>query len=89
MSEFQQVFKALSEENRINIINLLNNQELCGCELLEKLDISQSTLSHHMKVLGDAGLVLQRKDGTKMMYSLNWMLMQQLKHYFDGFEVRE
>ena len=63
-------FKALSDENRIRILKLLRSGEKCACHLLEELDISQPTLSHHMKILCDAGIVSGRKEGIWMHYSI-------------------
>ena len=64
------IFKALADENRIRILKLLRGGEKCACKLLEELDISQPTLSHHMKILCDAGLVIGRKEGKWMHYTL-------------------
>ena len=64
------VFKALSDENRIRILKLLHSGEMCACKLLEELNISQSTLSHHMKILCDAGIVAGRKEGKWTHYSI-------------------
>ena len=64
------VFKALSDENRIRILKILHSGEKCACKLLEELNIRQSTLSHHMKILCDAGLVTGRKEGKWMHYSI-------------------
>lgn len=64
-------FKALSDENRLTIIHSLKNNEKCACKLLDELNISQSTLSHHMKILCDAGLVVFRKEGKWMHYRIN------------------
>lgn len=64
------IFKALGDENRIRILKLLNGGEKCACKLLEELNISQSTLSHHMKILCDAEIVNGRKDGKWMHYSI-------------------
>lgn len=64
------VFKALSDENRIRILKLLHGGEKCACKLLEELNISQPTLSHHMKILCDSGLVTGRKEGKWMHYSI-------------------
>ena len=64
------VFKALSDENRIRILKLLHGGEKCACKLLEELNISQPTLSHHMKILCDAGIVSGRKDGKWTHYSI-------------------
>lgn len=63
--------KALADENRLAIMMSLQQKEKCACYLLEELNISQSTLSHHMKLLCDSGLVDYRKDGKWMHYSLS------------------
>lgn len=65
------IFKALCDENRVQILRILQNGELCACHLLEALNLSQPTLSHHMKVLCDSGLVVGRKDGKWMHYSIS------------------
>lgn len=65
------VFKALADDNRLEIMELLMNGAMCGCELLEALNIGQSTLSHHMRILCDAGLVDACKEGKWMHYSLS------------------
>lgn len=64
------LFKALADANRLQIIESLQNGEKCACILLEELNISQPTLSHHMKILVDAELVNYRKEGKWMHYSL-------------------
>ena len=64
------IFKALSDENRIRILKLLHNGEMCACKLLDALNISQPTLSHHMKILCDARIVNGRKEGKWMHYSI-------------------
>ena len=65
------VFKAFCDENRLTILEMLRSGEKCACVLLEKLDISQPTLSHHMKILVDSGIVAARKDGKWTYYSIN------------------
>ena len=65
------IFKALCDENRVQIFRILQNGELCACHLLEDLHLSQPTLSHHMKVLCDSGLVVGRKEGKWMYYSIS------------------
>ena len=65
------LFKALSDENRLQILAQLNNEEKCACVLLEKLAISQPTLSHHMRILAEARLVECRKEGKWMYYSIS------------------
>ena len=65
------IFKAFCDENRIAILRLLHGGELCACKLQEALSISQPTLSHHMRVLCDAGVVTPRREGKWTHYSLN------------------
>ncbi len=63
--------KALADENRLAIMLALQHGEKCGCALLEELNITQPTLSHHMKILCDSELVSCRKEGKWMHYSLS------------------
>ena len=65
------IFKAFCDENRIRILQLLQSGEKCACMLLEEMNITQPTLSHHMKILCDAGIVQGRKDGKWVHYSIN------------------
>ena len=65
------VFKAFCDENRIRILRLLLSGEKCACKLLEELSISQPTLSHHMKILCDSGVVVGRKEGKWMHNSIS------------------
>ena len=62
-------FKAFCDENRIRILQLLSDGEKCACKLLEEMNISQPTLSHHMKILCESGIVEAHKDGKWMHYS--------------------
>jgi ArsR family transcriptional regulator len=64
------ILKALSDSNRLKIIDLLSCGEKCGCEILESFKFTQPTLSHHMKVLMDCGLIEARKDGIWNYYKL-------------------
>ena len=65
------IFKALGDPNRIAILKMLQSREKCACKLLEELNIGQSTLSHHMKILCDAEIVKGRKEGKWTHYSFN------------------
>ena len=65
------IFKAFCDENRIRIIKMLRNGEKCACKLLEELNVTQPTLSHHMKILCDSGIVAVRKEGKWMHYSIS------------------
>ena len=55
------IFKAFCDENRIKILRMLCDGEKCACKLLDELRVSQPTLSHHMKILCDANIVVSRK----------------------------
>jgi len=70
-AEYVPTFKALSDETRLKIIDMLSCGEMCACEILEAFSISQSTLSYHMKTLVDSGLVNGYRDGAWMRYTLN------------------
>lgn len=74
ISEYEEnakVFKAFCDENRLMILELLQTGEKCACKLLEDLKIGQSTLSHHMKILCDSGIVNARKEGKWTHYSIS------------------
>ena len=71
LSQVSVICKALSDPNRLRIIQLLTYGEQCGCELLEQMQITQPTLSHHMKMLEECGLVSVRKKAKWNHYSLN------------------
>ena len=64
------MFKAFCDENRLQILDLLEDGEKCACRLLEEMQITQPTLSHHMKILCDSGVVVGRKEGQWMHYSI-------------------
>lgn len=65
------VFKAFCDVNRLQILELLRSGEKCSCVLLEDLQISQSTLSYHMKILCDSGVVVGRVEGKWTHYGLS------------------
>lgn len=65
------VFKAFADENRLKVLELLKNGEKCACTLQEELPIGQSTLSHHMKILVESGVVSVRKDKKWSYYALS------------------
>ena len=76
---YARLFKALSDPNRLMIVDMLSCGELCACLILEKFNITQPTLSHHMKNLCDCGLVIGRKEGKWIYYSLNEKIVQEFK----------
>jgi DNA-binding transcriptional ArsR family regulator len=70
MNEFLTITKALSDEGRVRILLALNAEELCVCQLIELLSLAPSTVSKHMAILKQAGLVSLRKDGRWAYYRL-------------------
>ena len=65
------IFKAFCDENRIRILKMLRSGEKCACKMLDEFNVTQPTLSHHMKILCDSGIVLGRKEGKWMYYSIS------------------
>ncbi len=70
MKDFVKVMKALSDPNRVKIIKMLQHKTMCVCEMREALQVAQPTVSKHLKLLEDAGLVAFLKDGTWVNYHL-------------------
>lgn len=70
-SDVALIARALGDENRLRIVKLLSGGELCACCLLEKLSITQPTLSHNMKILCESGLVEARREGKWCHYSVS------------------
>ena len=69
--EQAKVFKAFCDENRLQILELLRGGEKCACILLEKLDLGQSGLSYHMKILVESGVVESRQEGKWTHYKIS------------------
>ena len=71
MQKNAKVFKALCDPNRLAILELLRSGEKCACVLLERLDLKQSGLSYHMKILCESGIVVSRQEGKWTHYRLS------------------
>lgn len=80
--EHAKVFKALGDPKRAMIVDMLSCGELCACMILEKFEMSQSTLSHHMKFLCESGLVKGRNEGKWTYYSLDEEAINKTKQFF-------
>lgn len=78
------VFKALGDPNRLAIFDMLRDGELCACHILERLNISQPTLSHHMSVLVSSGLVNVRKSGQWNYYSISVSKLDEVAGFLGG-----
>lgn len=73
-----QLFHALSDETRLAVIQMLRSGERCVCELQDELDAAQSRLSFHLRVLKDAGILTDRKEGRWVYYCLNKDVFNEL-----------
>ena len=87
MTEYAELFKVLSDPNRINIIQLLVKGETCSCELIHELPISQPTLSYHLKHLADVGLIESKKNGTRVNHYVNKDKLVMLSEFVKGLTV--
>lgn len=85
----ENLFKAIADENRLQIMDILKDGEKCACKILEALQISQPTLSHHMKILCDAELVSGRKEGKWMYYSISKIGIESAKAYLKELKISE
>lgn len=77
------MFKAFCDENRLQILELLQDGERCACRLLDEMKITQPTLSHHMKILCDSGVVVGRKEGKWMHYSISKDGLEDVMNYLN------
>lgn len=83
--EMATLFKALSDENRLKIIELLLRGELCGCMLIDKLNIQQPTLSYHLRILSEAGITSSFRDGTMIKYIVNKDVINRARDFIDAY----
>ena len=77
-------FHALSDETRVQIVEMLSHKERCVCELEQVLDVAQSRLSFHLKVLKDAGLLADRREGRWMYYTLNSEALREVAELIEA-----
>jgi ArsR family transcriptional regulator len=82
--EVSQICKAMSDANRLRVIEMLTTGEKCGCDLLDELHVTQPTLSHHMKVLSDCGLVTSYREGKWHHYSINCERFTEFKEHLNS-----
>lgn len=86
-SKYALFMKALADETRVKIFDMLSQAELCACVILEEFQITQPTLSYHMKILCGSGLVDGRRDGVWMKYSINQDNLALIKEFFAGIGI--
>ena len=74
-------FKALADPTRLQVVDLLRHQEMCVCDLCDRIQIAQSKLSFHLKILKEANLVQARQQGRWIYYRLNLCQLSALEQY--------
>ena len=79
-TETAKILKALSDPKRLRIVDMLSCGELCACQILEAFHITQPTLSHDMKLLVEAGIVKDRREGKNIYYSLDEEVLGELQN---------
>ena len=72
MQDLIKAMKALSDETRLRILNILLERECCVCEVMQALDISQSRASRNLGIIQDAGFLKARRNGAWVLYSVDW-----------------
>ncbi|RPJ61423.1 MAG: ArsR family transcriptional regulator [Dehalococcoidia bacterium] len=77
MRDLVKILKALSDETRLRMLNMLFERECCACEVIQVLGISQPRVSHHLSILYNAGLLKMRRQGLFALYSIDWESMDE------------
>lgn len=83
------VFRALADETRLKIVEMLSCGEMCACDILKSFEITQPTLSYHMKILTECGLVKSRKDGSWIRYTNNDELVNSIKEFWNQITTQQ
>ena len=87
--ECREILKALADDTRMQIFEMLRGGTLCACKILEKLDITQPTLSHHMDILCKCGVVKAKKDWKWTHYTLVCSKMKEFLDFFGSTHCRK
>jgi ArsR family transcriptional regulator len=86
--EYAELFKALSDETRVQVVMMLTTEKQCACQILERFKISQPTLSHHMRILTNAKLVSMERKGKWVHYAINPHTFAQIQTFIDSIGKR-
>ena len=95
MKDISKIFKVLSDESRLRVLNLLLERECCVCEVMQALDISQSKASRILSTLYDVGILKLHKEGLWSLYSIDWegmgpqlkIIVEATTRFFKGNEI--
>ncbi|MCF7924166.1 MAG: metalloregulator ArsR/SmtB family transcription factor [Candidatus Izimaplasma sp.] len=83
------IFKALGDENRLTLLDLITKGETCGCTLIDKLNVSQPTMTYHINILENAGLITSRKEGTWRKLFINKEALITISNFIADLESSE
>ena len=86
---FPETFKALSDPTRREILNLLKRGDLSAGEIADRFDMTAATISHHLSVLKQADLILDRREGKYIYYQLNLSVFEELLSWLKDFTHKE
>ncbi len=87
LTERARLFQALGNETRLKIIGLFNVRELCACEVTAAIRGAPSTVTHHLRILEDAGLIASRQEGKFTLYSVNAELLAKHRVFATGIQA--
>ena len=87
-SDLAQIFKALGDETRLEIVNMLRGRQLCVCEIIDAFTLSQPAISHHLKILRQAGVIDDAKEGKWVFYSLNPEAFRLIEAFLTQIQIR-
>jgi len=85
LQQTAEFLKIIAEENRLQILCILNKGKRCVCEIWQYLDLPQNLISHHLKVLKDFNLIKSKKEGTKVIYSINKKQLSKFNELLNKF----
>ena len=86
---FPETFKALSDPTRREILNLLKRGDLSAGEIADRFDMTAATISHHLSVLKQADLIMDRREGKYIYYQLNLSVFEELLSWLKDFTHKE
>ncbi|MFP4078612.1 MAG: ArsR/SmtB family transcription factor [Candidatus Izemoplasmataceae bacterium] len=80
----EKILKVLADHTRLKILSRIYQGEVCGCDLIHCLDISQPTLSHHLKVLSSNGFIEGSREGNRILYKVNKASLEEVETMFEA-----
>lgn len=85
----EKILKVLADHTRLKILSRIYQEDVCGCDLIHCLDISQPTLSHHLKVLSSHGFIEGSREGNRILYKVNAAALEEVETMFKALMEEE